>query len=282
MTGSFRGLTVRVVWWSLVGLMATGATACLAAGGGGEGVGGPLIGQDALVVAGAADLRPAFEEIGMLFTAVTGHEVVFDFGSSGQLAQRIIEGAPVDVYASANAEFVDRVLAEGVGDPDTRALYALGRITIWSRADEWGGWSTLEELVSDPELQVLAIANPEHAPYGRAAEQALKSQQLWDSVEPSLVFGENISDTQRLASTGDADAAIVALSLAIASGDAGEWVLIDESLHRPLEQMLITISTQDGRVAAAQAFAAFVNQPAGREVMLRFGFALPGEQVAAD
>lgn len=282
MTGSFRGLMVPVVWWSLVGLLAIGATACFAGGGGGEEIGGPLIGQDALVVAGASDLRPAFEEIGMLFTAATGHEVVFDFGSSGQLAQRIIEGAPVDVYASASAEFVDRVLAEGVGDPDTRALYAVGRIAIWSRADEWGGWSTLEELVSDPEVQVLAIANPEHAPYGRAAEEALKSQQLWGTVEPSLVFGENISDTQRLASTGDADAAIVALSLAIASGDAGEWALIDERLHRPLEQVLITISTQEGRVEVARAFAAFVNQPEGREVMLRFGFALPGEQVADD
>ena len=282
MTGSFRGLTARVAWLPLAGLLTTGITACVSASGGEEGIGGPLVAQEALVVAGASDLRPAFEEIGTLFTAATGHEVVFDFGSSGQLAQRIIEGAPVDVYASASAEYIDRVLAEGVGDPDTRAVYALGRIAIWSRADEWGEWSTLDELVSDPEVQVLAIANPEHAPYGRAAEEALKSQQLWSLVEPRLVFGENISDTQRLASTGDADAAIVALSLAIASGDAGEWALIDESMHQPLEQVLMSITTQEARVEAARAFADFVNQPDGREVMLRFGFALPGEQGAAD
>lgn len=241
---------------------------------------GALTGSAALLVAGASDLRPAFEEIGELFTAETGHELVFDFGSSGQLAQRIIEGAPVDVYASANVYFVDRVLESGVGDASTKATYAFGRITIWSVAEVWGGWIDLEQLVADPGITFLAIANPEHAPYGLAAKEALVSAGLWESIEQILVFGENISDTQRLADTRDADAAIVALSLAIAAGDRGEWVLIEEALHEPLEQALIVITDDLLRVEAATAFAAFVNEPAGREVMNRFGFVLPGEEAS--
>lgn len=236
-----------------------------------------LTGDRALLVAAAADLRPAFEEIAELFATETGHEVIFDFGSSGQLAQRIIEGAPVDVYASASSSFVDQVLASGVGDRETKATYAFGRITIWSMAETWGGWTDLAELVADPDVVFLAIANPEHAPYGLAARQALVSAGLWETVEPRLVLGENISDTQRLADTGDADAAIVALSLAIAAGDRGEWVLIDEAFHEALEQVLIVVTDDPLRDEAATAFAAFVNEPAGRDVMTRFGFVLPGE-----
>jgi molybdate transport system substrate-binding protein len=253
-----------------------------ACGSGADPIAGTLTGDAALLVAGASDLRPAFEQIGKLFTAETGHEVIFDFGSSGQLAQRIIEGAPVDVYASANASFVDEVLGSGIGDPETKATYAFGRIAIWSVARAWGGWTNLADLVADPGIVFLAIANPEHAPYGLAAREALESAGLWETIEPKLVFGENISDTQRLADTGDADAAIVALSLAIAAGERGEWVLIDEALHEPLEQALVRITDDGRRVEAATAFATFVNAPAGREVMVRYGFVLPGEAARTD
>jgi molybdate transport system substrate-binding protein len=152
-----------------------------------------LSGDAALLVAGASDLRPAFAEIGELFTAETGHEVIFDFGSSGQLAQRIIEGAPVDVYASANVSFVDEVLDSGVGDPDTKATYAFGRITIWSVAETWGGWTDLDELVADPDIAFLAIANPEHAPYGLAAKEALVSAgTLGDDRAQTRLRGEHL------------------------------------------------------------------------------------------
>lgn len=236
-----------------------------------------LIGDRAVVVAAASDLRPPFEVLGELFTHETGHEVVFDFGSSGQLTQRVIEGSPVDVFASADVSFVDEVLESGLGHPDTKATYAFGRITIWSSAADWGGWTTLEEVVQDEAVEFLAIANPEHAPYGRAAQQALEASDLWEAVGPKLVYGENISDTQRLAANGDADAAIVALSLAIAAGNEGQWVLVDESLHAPLEQALVVVAEDPGRVEAARGFARFVNSPEGREVMVSFGFMLPGE-----
>ena len=236
-----------------------------------------MAGDSALLVAAAADLRPAFSELGVMFTAATGHEVVFDFGSSGQLAQRIMEGAPVDVYASANVTYVDDVLRSGRGDPGTKATYAYGRIAIWALTGSWGDWRDLGDLVGDQSVRYLAIANPDHAPYGLAARQALEASGLWNDVGQRLVFGENISDTQRLADTGDADAAIVALSLAIAAGGRGEWVLVDEALHEPLEQALVVIADDRVRAEAARGFAELVNRPEGRAVMTRYGFVLPGE-----
>ena len=235
-----------------------------------------------LLVAGASDLRPAFELLGDRFTEDTGIEVVFDFGSSGQLAQRIIEGQPVDVFASADAGYVDQVLAAGVGDRDTRVTYASGRVVVWSDDAGWGGWETLEDVVADPDVVNVAIANPDHAPYGVAAEEALLATGTHDAVEDRLVFGENISDTQRLVETGNADVGIIALSLAIAADerDVGVWFLLDEDLHEPLQQDLVVTATDPDRAADAAAFAAFVDGEDGRAVMRRFGFLLPGEELA--
>jgi molybdate transport system substrate-binding protein len=228
-----------------------------------------------LVVAAASDLRPAFSELGERFEELTGAPVVFSFGSSGLLAQQLIEGAPMDVYASADAAFVDRVLAAGVGDAASRMTYATGRLTIWSRSSSWADWGSLEEVISDPGVQVIAIANPEHAPYGRAAEQALQAAGVWEAARPRLVLGENVSDAQRLAATGNADVAIVALSLALAAGETGRWVLIDAALHAPLRQDLLVVTSDPVRARAAQAFVALVRSEEGQAVMQRFGFVLP-------
>lgn len=236
--------------------------------------------DEPLLIAGASDLLPAFTVLGEDFEAATGEEVVFNFGSSGQLAQQLIEGAPMDLYASANVAFVERVLDAGVGDPDTQATYAFGRITIWSPDDAWRGWEGLEQLAADDAIEVVAIANPEHAPYGLAARQAFETAGLWDTVQPKLVFGENISDTQRLAATGNADVAIVALSLALAADEAGDgtWVLLDEDLHEPLQQDLVVVAEDPDRAALAARFIDHVNSEEGRQVMRRFGFLLPGER----
>jgi molybdate transport system substrate-binding protein len=235
-----------------------------------------LTGPDALIVAAASDLRPAFDELGALFTADTGHEVVFDFGSSGQLAQRIVEGAPVDVFASADDTYVDMVLSHDRGDQASKATYAYGRIVIWFRSDASPRPTTIEALTDNSILNV-AMANPDHAPYGRAARQALQSTGIWNEISDRLVYGENIADAHRLAATGNAEAAITALSLAIASGESGEWTLIDEELHQPLEQTLVVVTDDPQRHPPASAFAEFVNQPEARSVMNRYGFWLPGE-----
>jgi len=258
-------------------LIAAGALALMAAAACGDAQ--AITADEPLLVAGAADLLPAFTELGRTFEEATGEEVVFSFGSSGKLAQQLIEGAPMDVYAAANVSFVERVLDAGVGDPATQATYAYGRIVIWSTEDAWRGWGSVDDLAADDDVRIVAIANPEHAPYGLAAQQALESAGVWDTVAPKLVYGENIADTQRLAATGNADAAIVALSLALAADEAGDgaWTLLDEHLHEPLQQDLVVTADDPDRAAVAARFIDHVNSDDGREVMRRYGFLLPGE-----
>lgn len=270
----------------LVALVATLLAACAPGPGGDDAEPGAASGSVApgttILVAAASDLRPAFEALGERFTAETGVDVTFDFGSSGQLAQRIVEGAPVDLFASANAAFVDQVVAEGVGDPATRSTYAFGRLVIWSTEDRWADWERPADLAGDDDVVHLAIANPEHAPYGLAAEQVLAAEGVLAAVRDRLVLGENVSDTQRLIETGNADVGIIALSLALAADerDVGAWVPVDEALHDPLQQDLVVTARDDGHVAAARAFADLVASDAGREVMRRYGFLLPGEEAA--
>lgn len=232
-----------------------------------------------LLVAAASDLMPAFRVLGEGFEQATGEEVVFSFGSSGQLAQQLIEGSPMDLYAAANAPFVERVLDTGVGDPGTRVTYAFGRLAIWAPDDGWGDWQTLDDVADDGHVRTIAIANPDHAPYGLAAKQALETAGLWASVQPRLVFGENVADTQRLAASGNADVAIVSHSLAVAADEAGDgaWVLIDGDLHEPLQQELVVITDDPSRAALARRFIDHLESDEGREVMRRFGFVLPDE-----
>jgi molybdate transport system substrate-binding protein len=230
-----------------------------------------------LLVAAASDLMPAFRVLGEGFEEATGEEVVFSFGSSGQLAQQLVEGSPMDLYAAANAPFVERVLAAGVGDPESRATYAFGRLAIWAPDDGWGDWHTLDDVADDGRVRTIAIANPDHAPYGLAARQALESAGLWDSVQPRLVFGENVADSQRLAASGNADVAIVSHSLAVAADEAGDgtWVLVDDGLHEPLQQELVVITDDPDRAALARRFIDHLESDEGRQVMRRFGFLLP-------
>lgn len=233
--------------------------------------------DEPLVVAASANLRPAFEELGEGFRAETGQPVVFSFGSSGQLAQQIVEGAPMDVYAAANAEFVDRVLDAGRGDPATRTTYAVGRLAIWAPGDAWGGWDTLEAVAADPGVGSVAMANPEHAPYGAAARQALEAAGVWAEVEPKAVFAANIADAQRMAATRDVDVGLVALSLVIGEeGDDGDWTLVPDELHEPLRQDLVVTADDPPRQAVASQFADHVTSPSGRAVLERYGFEVGG------
>lgn len=220
-----------------------------------------------LLVAAASDLAPAFTELGEDYTARTGREVTFTFGSSGQLAQQLVNGAPYDVFASASVGYVDQVLAAGRGDPGTEADYAYGRLVVWSPHEP----VALEQLAR-PQVARIAVANPEHAPYGVAAVEALRSAGIHDRVRDRLVYGENVTDTLRLASSGNADVAVVALSLALASG--GRHTLIPEHSHAPLRQALV-VTAPEGPATDARAFADLVTSPAGRAVLDRHGFSLP-------
>ena len=227
-----------------------------------------------LTVSAAADLTPAFEELGKLFTNDTGIKVTFNFGSTGQLTQQIEQGAPVDLLAAANVTFIEELERQNLILPETKALYAQGRITLWTRNDSPLKLDRIEDLAK-PEVRRIAIANPEHAPYGEAARQALQSAAIWESVSSRLVFGENISQTLQYAETGNVDAAIVALSLSVNS--KGRWVLISDKLHQPLNQALAVIRSTRHE-AEARRFASFINSPQGRPIMRKYGFILPGEE----
>lgn len=226
-----------------------------------------------LTVSAASDLTPAFQELGREFERATGHQVVFNFGSTGQLAQQIEKGAPVDVFAAANVSFIEQLEQEGLIISSTKALYAQGRLTLWTRADSAIRVERIEDLTR-PEVRKIAIANPEHAPYGVAAREALQTAGVWEAVQPKLVFGENVSQTLQYADTGNVDVAIVALSLSKTS--QGRWTLVPDDLHTPLNQALAVIKGTQHEAQARQ-FAQFINGPQGRPIMVKYGFVLPGE-----
>jgi molybdate transport system substrate-binding protein len=234
--------------------------------------------DERLLVAAASDLQPAFSELGERFRERTGTEVTFTFGSSGQLAQQILEGAPMDLFASANAAYVDRLVDAGRADATTRTTYAFGRIVIWSRADAWGGWDGLAALLADDDVRALAIANPSHAPYGLAARQALEAAGMDDAAAARLVYGESVSDAHRMAASGNADAVVTALSLAVAAPPGeGHWMLVPERLHAPLRQDLVVVGDPE-RVRLAARFVELIDSAEGRGVMRRYGFLLPGDE----
>lgn len=232
--------------------------------------------QGVIVVSAAADLTPAFQELGKEFERQEGTSVIFNFGSTGQLAQQIEQGAPVDLFAAANVSYVEGLEQKGLIVPDTKALYAQGRITLWTRGDGALKLERIEDLAR-PEFKKVAIANPEHAPYGVAAREALQAAGVWEQVSPKLVYGENVGQTLQYAESGNVDAAVVALSLSTQS--KGRWVLIPAELHQPLNQALAVVKSTK-HLEEARSFATFVNSAQGREVMRRYGFVLPGEEPA--
>lgn len=225
-------------------------------------------------VAAAADLARAFEEVGKAFEAKSGKKVTLTFGSSGLLAKQIAQGAPYDLFAAANSSYADDAIRSGRCQADTKALYARGQIVIWTRKD--GPKAASVSDLTDARFTKVAIANPEHAPYGRAAREALQKAGVWETLKPKLVFGENVQQTLQYAQTGNADVAIVALSLAKVAG--GESTPIPETEHAPLDQALVVCGS-GARAAAAKDFAAFVGSAEGRTIMNRYGFVLPGEAV---
>jgi molybdate transport system substrate-binding protein len=230
-----------------------------------------------LTVAAASDLQFAFTEIGLLFEQETGHKVTFVFGSTGQLAQQIENGAPYDLFAAANIAFVDGLDEQNLLISDTVALYARGRIVLAVNKDSGLQAVALEDLLSDT-ITHIAIANPDHAPYGTAAMQALQTAGIWEQLRPKLVYAENVRQTLQFIQTGDAQAGIVALS--IANVPEVNWVLLDEDLHNPLDQALAVVASSKHPEVARQ-FAAFINSPSGRSIMQKYGFLLPGETLLA-
>lgn len=229
-------------------------------------------GESKIFVAAASDLRFAFTEIGGRFTDQTGVDVVFTFGSSGQLKEQIINGAPFDIFASANEQFVNDVVSAGRAIDETVQPYALGRIVMKTR-EGLAVPRSVADIVGK-QFGRIAIANPAHAPYGIAAREALIRAGVFDAVEQRLIFGENVSDTLRLVETGNVDIAIVALSLVITG--SLPYQLIDDTLHQPLKQSLVVTKTGANQ-KDAEKFVEFLSSAEGRTTMNSYGFSLPNE-----
>ncbi len=226
-----------------------------------------------LAVSAAASLGPALQELGPQWEQETGHRVSLNLGSSGQLAQQIERGAPVDIFLAANQALIDDLDRAGLIASDTKAVYGMGRLTLWRRQDSPVVATELADLLK-PEVKRVAIANPDHAPYGMAAREALQAAGLWEMLQPKLVLGNNVEDARRYAETGNVEVALIALALSV--GQPGQWTLVPEELHRPLAQLL-AVPKHAPHPQEARHFAAFLNGPKGRPIMQKYGFVLPEE-----
>lgn len=211
-----------------------------------------------LRVAAASDLSLVLGELARTYEARTGARAAVTFGSSGLLARQLAEGAPFDVFIAADEGFVDDAVRAGACDAATKQRYARGRLVLWS-----AGGLTLDTL---PASGRVALANPEHAPYGRAAKEALQARGLWAPLQPRLVFAENVRQALQFAQTGNADAAFVARALV----PPGEGALVDAALHAPLDQWLVRCHR--GGSPRAPGFVAFLRQPDSLEALRRAGF----------
>jgi molybdate transport system substrate-binding protein len=224
-----------------------------------------------IVVAAAANLTDAFQQIAEGFTRETGIGVRYNFGATTQLMQQIENGAPFDVFAAADTVHVDRLVESGKILADSRAVYARGRLALWVPESGPAAVSDLSDLLQ-PSVRFVAIANPEIAPYGAAAVEALERRNLWRELEPKIVRAENVNAARQLAATGNADAVFTAYSLVLNA--AGRVILIDESLHAPLDQALgvVAAASQQER---ARRFTSYVLGEQGRAFLARFGYDPP-------
>jgi len=227
-------------------------------------------------VAAASDLKFALEELSARYEKKTGQKITLVFGSSGQFTTQILQGAPFQIFMSADENFVYKI-ADAGKTADRGKVYAVGRIGVFTpngsplKAD--GSLKDLAASLQDGRLQKLAIANPEHAPYGERAKQVLQNVGLWSALQSKLILGENISQAAQFTLSGSAQAGIIAQSLAVAPAfaDKGRFDLIDAKNHQPLVQRMVLIKPVS---PGAQLFYDYLGSAAAQAVLSRYGFAM--------
>jgi molybdate transport system substrate-binding protein len=229
-----------------------------------------------ITVAAASDLQFAMPEITALFQNNTGKTMKVVYGSSGNFFQQIQSGAPFDLFFSADLEYAKKLVAAGLAEPGSLYRYATGKIVIWVPADSKVDLEDGLTALVDPAVRKVAIANPEHAPYGQAAVAALKKEHLYATVADKLVLGENISQAASFVVSGAADAGIVALSLALspAMKGKGRHFEIPPADYPAIEQGCLMLKSSLNKVAA-RAFLDFVKTPPVAEILRRYGFGVP-------
>jgi molybdate transport system substrate-binding protein len=236
----------------------------------------PAVLAEKITIAAASDLKYCLDEVVADFRkAHAGDEVEVVYGSSGKFKTQIEQGAPFDLFFSADIAFTRELVKAGLAVADVHT-YATGRLALWSKTIDASSLKVADLTRAD--IRKIAIANPQHAPYGKRAEEALRASGVWEQVESKLVYGENIAQTAQFAESGNAQVGIIALSLLLGPQMAGKgsYSVVPDSLHEPLEQAFV-ITRRAAENTLARAFADYMGSGQTRAVMVRYGFALPGE-----
>lgn len=229
-------------------------------------------------ITAASDLQYAMKEIITAFeSANPGDKVSAVYGSSGKAFSQIENGAPYDLFFSADISYPEKLGKSGAAISKPKP-YAVGRLTIWVSRNSGLDARKGIRLLIEPKVRKIAIANPEHAPYGRIAEEVLKNNQVYGRVKAKLVLGENIQQTAQFVQTGAADAGMIAYSLALAPvlASEGSYYLVPARMHKPIVQGYVLLKPAAGNATAAR-FEKFIASPAARMIFKRYGFTLPNE-----
>jgi molybdate transport system substrate-binding protein len=229
-----------------------------------------------IAIAAASDLNFAIKEMIAEYEKATGNHVKLSLGSSGNFYAQLQNGAPFDLYFSADIGYPKKLEEAGLTVPGSLYRYAVGRIVLWTNHTSHRDVSKGLEVLRDPAIRKIAIANPKHAPYGRAAVAAMQHFKVYDDAKDRLVFGENISQAAQFIESGACDVGIIALSLALAPTmkAAGTYWEIPSEAHPPLEQGAAILKSSKQQ-KTAQQFIEFMQGTRGQEIMRRYGFTLP-------
>ena len=228
-----------------------------------------------VTVAVAANFTAPMQKIAQAFEQDTGHKAQLAFGATGKFYAQIKNGAPFDLFLSADLDYPQALIKAGHADAKTLTTFAIGRLVLWTTKPDLAA-TDLAATVKNPSVQKLAVANPATAPYGRAALQVLDHLGLTAAARPKLVTGENITQTAQFVETGHADAGFVALSLVLSPKlkDKGRWTEVPTTLYTPLDQGVV-LTVRGAANPAATRYLAFLSSPAARKILQDFGYALP-------
>jgi molybdate transport system substrate-binding protein len=229
--------------------------------------------QKELRVAAAADLQPVMPVLSQAYEHATGVKLVVSFGSSSTLAAQILDGAPMDIFLGADFTYPEKVVTAGLADGTAPTAYAKGTLVLWARKDS-GLLPLSVERLTDPRVKTVAIANELHAPYGRAAAEALRKMKMYDEVSPHFVVGENIAQTAQFVESGNAQLGLISLTTANTEHfrQIGEYVLVPASQYPEIRQCAVVMKNSD-RKAEAHAFLDWLLSPAVQENWAKVGLA---------
>lgn len=230
----------------------------------------PAPGGQTLTIAAASNLTGVMDELARVFEKQTKVHIVVSYGSTAQLAQQIEHGGPFDVFAAADTEHVDALIAKGKLQPASRAIYARGQLALWIPEGN-KRVQKVEDLIL-PEIRFIALAQPDLAPYGKAAVETLQAEGIWEKVQPKITYANSISMAKQYAASGNANAAFTALSLVMK--DRGTVIKVNPDLYQPLKQS-VAITTSSAQKEAARQFTAFLLDPRGQAILRNAGYLIP-------